>query len=408
VLSEKDGTWPADVYLEGPDQYRGWFQSSLLIGIGIKDRAPYRQVVTHGWTLDAHGRPMSKSLGNVVLPRDICQKWGADLLRLWVAAQDYQADVRMSDAVMAQLAESYRKIRNTLRFAVSNLYDFDASRNSVSDGDLWELDAWAVGRAGDLVRDCRTRYEQFEFHRVFHALLDFCVVDLSSLYFDILKDRLYTSAPDSRGRRSAQTALFRIAGALIRLAAPILVFTAEEAWKYFPRSITGSENDSETNSGSVHVELFPASGDFAPILSEAHRADWERLLSVRTEVLRALEQARAEKRIASGLEARVVLEASGGLRDLLQKYGEHLPALFIVSQVGLQSGSSADGPAPRSEGALDAVHILRADGKKCERCWNYSVKVGDNAGYPTICERCWPVVAELESFAGCGQQPVIS
>jgi isoleucyl-tRNA synthetase len=400
VLSEKDGTWPADVYLEGPDQYRGWFQSSLLIGVGIKDRSPYRQVVTHGWTLDAHGRPMSKSLGNVTLPRDICQKWGADLLRLWVAAQDYTADVRMSDAVMAQLAESYRKIRNTLRFAVSNLYDFDPSRDLVPDGALWELDAWAIDRTGALVSDCRVRYDQFEFHRVFHALLDFCVVDLSSLYFDVLKDRLYTFAPGSRGRRSAQTALFRIAGALIRLAAPLLAFTSEEAWRFFPRSADDSD--------SVHIGLFPAPGDFVPVLSEGQRADWERLFAVRAEVLRALELARAEKRIASGLEARVVLEAFGRLYDLLRQYAEHLPALFIVSQVELQSVACPDGPGSTSEGALCGLHILRAAGKKCERCWNYSVKVGDNAEYPTICERCWPVVSELESVASHGPQPVIS
>jgi isoleucyl-tRNA synthetase len=404
VLSEKDGTWPADVYLEGPDQYRGWFQSSLLIGIGIKDRAPYRLVVTHGWTLDAHGRPMSKSMGNVVLPRDVCQKWGADLLRLWVAAQDYTADVRMSDAVMAQLAESYRKIRNTLRFAISNLYDFDPSRDSVSDGDLWELDAWAIGRAGELVTQCRAWYDQFEFHRVFHALLDFCVVDLSSLYFDVLKDRLYTFAPHSRGRRSAQTALYRIAAALIRLAAPILVFSAEEAWKYFPRSSASPEIHAE----SVHIELFPSPGDFAPILAQEQRGDWERLLTVRGEVLRALEQARAEKRIASGLEAKVLLEASGGLRDLLEKYRAHLPALFIVSQVELQGGLSGADGARSAEGALRALSVLRADGAKCERCWNYSVAVGTNAEYPALCERCWPVVAELESLAARGPQPASS
>ena len=406
VLSEKDGTWPADVYLEGPDQYRGWFQSSLLIGMGIKDRAPYRQVVTHGWTLDAHGRPMSKSLGNVILPRDICQKWGADLLRLWVASQDYTADVRMSDEVMSQLAESYRKIRNTLRFAISNLYDFEPSRALVSDGELWELDAWAVGRAGDLVEECRGWYNQFEFHRVFHALLDFCVVDLSSLYFDVLKDRLYTSAHNSRGRRSAQTALYRIASALIRLAAPILVFSSEEAWSFLFRSSANSVMEM----GSVHMELFPASGDFAPILRKAQRDDWERLLKVRTEVLRVLEQARGEKRIASGLEARVVLEVSGGLQNLLQEYHEHLPVLFIVSQVefrGKSHGSSADATS-HTGGTLCAVHVVRAEGKKCERCWNYSTLVGTNAEYPTLCERCWPVVAELESdFAG-GQQPVIS
>ena len=228
--------WPADMYLEGPDQYRGWFHSSLLVGVAVRNGAPYRQVVTHGWTLDAKGQPMSKSLGNVVLPTEVCEKWGADLLRLWVASQDYTADVRMSDNVMTQLSEAYRKLRNTFRFALGNLADFDPSRDSVPDAEMEEIDRWMLSRAAELVAQCRKWYEGFEFHRVFHAMHDFAVVDLSAFYFDVLKDRLYTFAPRNRSRRSAQTAVYRIAKALLSLTTPITVFTAEEIWKHIPHT----------------------------------------------------------------------------------------------------------------------------------------------------------------------------
>ena len=294
VLSEKDGTWPADVYLEGPDQYRGWFHSSLLVAVGIRGRAPYRQVVTHGWTLDEKGAPMSKSLGNAMYPNEICEKWGADLLRVWVASQDYTADMRMSDAMMNQLAEAYRKIRNTFRFALSNLFDFDPARDSVPDRELWEMDAWMLRRTGALIKDCREWYANFEFHRAYHAIHDFCTVDLSAFYFDVLKDRLYTFAPRNVGRRSAQTAIYRIAGALVRLIAPVLVFTAEEVWKYLPRAAADPE--------SVHMALFPSAEELEAASTEGAKK-WERLLAVREDVLKSLEPARAEKLISGGLEA---------------------------------------------------------------------------------------------------------
>src|SRR5579863_3220433 len=241
--------WPADMYLEGPDQYRGWFHSSLLISVGIRERAPYRQVLTHGWTLDEQGRPMSKSLGNVILPTEICDKWGADLLRLWVASQDYHSDVRMSQNVMTQLSEAYFKIRNTFRFALGNLSDFDPSRDSVMEDSLEELDRWMLGRTNQLVAKCLEFYESFDFHRVYHALYNFCVVDLSAFYFDILKDRLYTFAAKSSARRSAQTAMYRIASALARLLAPILVFTTDEVWRYLPRQAGAP--------AEIHLSLFP-------------------------------------------------------------------------------------------------------------------------------------------------------
>jgi isoleucyl-tRNA synthetase len=249
VLKGKE--WPADVYLEGPDQYRGWFHSSLLIAVGTRDKAPYRGVVTHGWTLDEQGRPMSKSLGNVVLPSEICDKWGADLLRLWVASQEYQADVKMSDRVMTQLSEAYKKIRNTFRFALGNLNEFDPARDALPNDQLDEMDQWMLERTADLVRRCREWYAAYEFHRIYHAVHDFCVVDLSAFYYDVLKDRLYTKAPRNKSRRSAQTAVLKITSALLRLVVPILVFTAEEicdicrrmpvrrkacTWRFFQKS----------------------------------------------------------------------------------------------------------------------------------------------------------------------------
>ncbi|HXW56201.1 MAG TPA: isoleucine--tRNA ligase [Candidatus Cybelea sp.] len=391
VLSEKDGSWrPADVYMEGPDQYRGWFHSSLLVAMGVKGRAPYREVVTHGWTLDDKGQPMSKSLGNAMEPNEICAKWGADLLRVWVASQDYTADVRLSEPMMQQLAESYRGIRNRFRFAISNLFDFDPERDLVSDSELWEMDAWMLRRAGALIRRCRSWYDAFEFHRVFHSIEDFCTVDLSAFYFDVLKDRLYTFAPNNPGRRSAQTALYRLGDALVRLIAPTLVFTSEEVWKHLPRRAGDPE--------SVHMALFPSAEEFERAFDETRARDWDRLLAVREEVLKALEPLRAAKTISANLEARVTLRAAGSLASLLKKYEKHLPAIFIVSQVDLAdrqgNGTSFSG--------LEGLEIEagRARGTKCERCWNYSVRVGENSKYPAVCERCVTALDEIERDGG--------
>jgi isoleucyl-tRNA synthetase len=385
VLSPEDGTWPADVYLEGPDQYRGWFHSSLLVSVGVRDRAPYRGVVTHGWTLDEKGAPMSKSLGNAMYPTEICEKWGADLLRIWVASQDYTTDVRISDAMMTQLSDAYRGIRNRFRYALSNLFDFDPVRDVVPDAELWEVDAWMLRRTGELIRKCRDWFEDFEFHRAYHAINDFCTVDLSAIYFDVLKDRLYTFAPKNLGRRSAQTALYRIASALVRLTAPILVFTSEEVWKYLPRVMGDPE--------SVHMALLPEAAEFEQVFDAARAENWEKLLGVREEVLKHLEQARASKLISAGLEARVILKASGNIEKLLREYAPSLPSFFIVSQVTIESAAAANGHTALGY----SVEIVRADGTKCERCWNYSTHVGENAKYPTVCERC---VAALEELGG--------
>jgi len=390
VLGGPEVPWPADLYVEGPDQYRGWFHSSLLIAVGVRDASPYRHVLSHGWTLDERDQPMSKSLGNVLEPREFCERWGADLLRLWVAAQDYTADVRMSERIMTHLSEAYRKIRNTFRFALGNLSDFDPARDALPDEELDELDRWMLERTAELVRQCRGWYERFEFHRVFHAAHDFAVVDLSAFYFDILKDRLYTFAARSPGRRSAQTAIYRITNALVRLVAPILVFTAEESWKHLPRRSGDPE--------SVHMALFPAAKELTTGLDAAKSANWNQLLVVREEVLKALEAARSARTISSSLEARVVIHTSGALAELLENYGPWLPALLIVSQVQLGGG----GPPPllRSNSLPGfEVAVLRANGRKCERCWNYSTHVGESAEYPTVCERCLAALEEIERSA---------
>jgi len=382
----KGDEWPADVYLEGPDQYRGWFHSSLLVAVGVKNRSPYKGVVTHGWTLDEQGRPMSKSLGNSIEPNEICEKWGADLLRLWVASVEYQADVKMSERVMTQLSEAYRKIRNTFRFALGNLTDFDPAKNSVSNDHLEEMDRWMLERTADLVKKCREWYAGYEFHRVYHAIHDYCTVDLSAFYYDVLKDRLYTKAPNSRARRSAQTAVYKISSALIRLAAPILVFTAEEIWKYLPKP--------SGEPPSVHISLFPEEVELRTGIAPSLVNTWELLAKVRAEVLKALETARNEKKINSGLEAKVLLGADLELKAKLKAQLAHLPGLFIVSQADYLTAGAGDF---KSEAVPSlSVSIQKADGKKCDRCWNYSTHVGENSRYPTVCERCSAALAEIE------------
>jgi len=333
---------------------------------------------------------MSKSLGNVITPKQITEKWGADLLRLWVASVEYQADVKMSERVMTQLSEAYRKIRNTFRFALGNLADFDPSRDSLASNQLEEIDAWMLDRTADLVKKCREWYANYEFHRVYHAIHDYCVVDLSAFYFDVLKDRLYTKAAGNKSRRSAQTAVWKISEALVRLAAPVLVFTAEEIWKYLPKAAARPE--------SVHIALFPEAQSLACGIAAKEAEKWERLAQVRSAVLVALEQARTAKTIGGGLEAKVGLHANSkapGLQELLREKGSLLPALFIVSQVAVDSAEGDLVPGETLPGL--AVKVERADGKKCDRCWNYSTHVGENSRYTTVCERCSEALAEIES-----------
>ena len=381
VLTEQNELpWPADLYIEGGDQYRGWFHSSLLVGVGLRGLAPYKQCATHGWTLDSDGRAMSKSLGNIIAPEKIMKQYGAEVLRLWVASVDFNEDVRMSETILTRLSEAYRKLRNTFRYALGNLDGFDPAKHAVSAAHMHEIDQWILIRTEALVRDCLAWYGEFAFHRVYQALYNFATTELSSIYFDVLKDRLYTAAPDSLARRSAQTALWRITDALVRMLAPILTFTTEEVWGHFAKPEGAPE--------SVHIAEFPLPEELTAGITAAHRekfADWERLMEVREQVLKSLEVARQEKFIGAPLEARVHLKAGSELYALLDLYEQELPSLFIVSQVVIEE---------QPEVKL-AVHIERADGVKCERCWKYATDVGSYPELATICGPCAAVVSEL-------------
>ena len=380
-----DLPWPADLYLEAGDQYRGWFHSSLLVGMGLKDHSPYRACLTHGWVLDAQAQVMSKSLGTGIEPEEVVKSHGADILRLWSSSTETSEDSRVSKETLDRLSEAYRKLRNTFRYMLGNLYDFDPAQHALPVGQLLEIDQWALVRAETLVADCLRWYQEFAFHKVHHALVSFATVDLSAVYFDILKDRLYTAAPASAARRSAQTAIYKLAHTLARLAAPGLSFTCEEVWALLPKPAGDPP--------SVHLALFPAPEELAAGLSAEKRSrleNWDRLMDVRPVVLKALEEARQEKFIGNPLEARVVLSVNGDLGKLLAGYRLQLPALFIVSQVDLREGAGD---------AVDLkvdVKVERAQGSKCERCWKYTTDVGRSPRWPTICAPCVEAVEEIE------------
>src|SRR5215831_7486881 len=373
--------WPADVYIEGGDQFRGWFNSSLMVGLAVHDRAPYRTVLTHGWTVDAQGKAMHKSAGNAVPPDEVIKESGAEILRLWSASSNYFDDMRCSPEILQRVTDGYRKLRNTARYALGNLYGFDPARDSVASDELLEIDRWALAELDAIIAKVRVAYESYEFHVVYHTLYHFATVTLSARYFDILKDRLYTFAPRNPARRSAQTALYRIADALARMLAPILVFTADEIWENLP-----ADNNRAV---SVHMATLPeASG----AQDAALRANWDLLFALRDDVLRALEEARVAKVIGSSLEADVTLVAQGETLELLRRYEDQLRYLFIVSRVELQEAVGADASIEQDV----AVRIGRAPGQKCERCWNYSTRVGESEKYPTVCERCVAALTEIE------------
>jgi len=380
VLTPENGLrWPADMYLEGGDQYRGWFQSSLLVAVGLKNRAPYRECATSGWTLDAEGRAMSKSL-NSIGPEKIVKQYGADILRLWVASVDFTEDVRMSEVILSRLSEAYRKLRNTFKYMLGNLWDFHPETGGVSGDGLSSIDAWILIRAEELVRRCRSWYEEYAFHKVYRAVYDFATTELSAVYFDVSKDRLYTTAPSSHARRSTQTALYRLNLALARLLAPILSFTCEEVWRHTRFGTTDEE--------SIHTAYFPRPEELSEGITDARRmeaADWDRMVPIRDRVLKALDTARADKTIGSSLEAAVHLRAQGELYPLLNKYAAELPMWFIVSQVELEYGLGD---------ALD-IRIERARGDKCERCWKYTTDVGSDQDFQTVCAACAAVLSEF-------------
>lgn len=365
--------WPADLYLEGSDQHRGWFHSALLAGVTTDHRAPYQAVLTHGFVVDGQGKKMSKSAGNVVAPQDVIKQSGAEILRLWVAAQDYREDLRISQEILNHLIEAYRKIRNTSRFLLSNLYDFNPATHRVPHEKLPDLDRWALLRLGELITKVRRAYEDFEFHMIFHALNNFCSVDLSAVYLDILKDRLYTFRKDAPERRSSQTVLYDIIVALAKLMAPVLSFTAEEIWRTLAVQVPGREG-----TASVHLAPFP---DLDPAWADGKLAErWERLLKYRTQVQGVLEERRREKVIGSSLEAHVHLITDVPTGQWLDVARADLGALFIVSQVTVEQ---------RPDATTDfTVSVTKSTHRKCERCWNYREAVGKDAAHPTLCDRC--------------------
>ncbi len=381
--------WPADLYLEGSDQHRGWFNSSLCTAVATRGAAPYRAVLTHGFVVDEEGRKMSKSLGNVIDPQALIKKFGADLLRLWVSSADYRSDVAVSQNIMNQLAEVYRKIRNTFRFMLGNLYDFDPARDRLDYEALSLLDKWALLRLYQLLQRVTKAYETYEFHIVYHAISNFCVVDLSSFYLDVTKDTLYCSYPSSRERRGIQTVFYETINVLARLLAPILSFTAEEVWKHLPQA--------REQFFSVHLAPWPEVN--RRCLDRELEAKWERILSIREEITGALEGARKQKIIGPSTEAFVSLYPENEeTAAFLKEIEPDLAALLIVSGIKVHEAGEA---APVESFSMDnalAVKILiqKAPGQKCTRCWLYRESVGCFGEHPALCERCYQVVKQYE------------
>ena len=374
VCNDEHGLrWPADLYLEGADQYRGWFQSSLLTSVAAKGSSPYKAVCTHGWVVDGEGKAMHKSLGNGMSPDEVTEKFGADILRTWVASSDYHADIRISQDILKQLSDAYRKIRNTARFILSNLGDFDPDKDSVPLEKLDGIDKWAMARMDEIIEKCKAAYDKFDFHIVYSTMRDFCTIDLSNFYLDILKDRLYVEKADSESRRAAQTVIYNILRSMTLYLAPVISFTAEEIWGYMPR---GEKDDSE----SVFFNKMPEkSGVFA---DEAFMEKWEKIDELRDIVNKALEEARGQKLIGKSLEAKVTLNCGRDWYDFAKSVESDLVSAFIVSAVDVEK-SEFDG--------VD-VKVEVAPGEKCERCWTHSDTVGKCAEHPTLCARCAEIV----------------
>ncbi|MDA8124859.1 MAG: isoleucine--tRNA ligase [Deltaproteobacteria bacterium] len=369
---------PADMYLEGNDQHRGWFHSSLLESVGSRGRAPYRNVLTHGFVVDGEGKKMSKSVGNVIESQTIIDQYGAEILRLWVASADYTEDIRVSEEILKRLVEAYRRIRNTSRFILGNLYDFDPAKDAVPHAEMAEMDRWILHRLQEVTRRVRDAYEQYQFHMVYTTLYNFCTVDLSALYLDVLKDRLYTSKAGSPARRSAQTAMKEILEAMVKLLAPLLTFTAEEVWLALP--------DYPGKAASVHLTQIPEVDEarLQPELAET----WKTLVEVKGEAAKAIETARQNKTVGHSLDAAVLFAAPEPLRTLLETHREDLRALLIVSDVRIVAGPLPGDAYQSAEMAGLSIAVERAKGEKCNRCWIYSETTGASAEHPTLCKRC--------------------
>ena len=382
MLLDAPGVWPADVYLEGGDQYRGWFQSSLLTGVAVRGDAPYREVLTHGWTVDGEGRVMHKSLGNGIAPGDIIPKYGADIIRLWAASADYTQDMRCSDNIFKQLSDKYLKIRNTARYILGNLDGFDPA-DSVAFADMLPLDKWAVSRLQDLIGRVRAAYDSYEFHTATYAIHNFCVVEMSNFYLDVIKDRLYCDSRESLSRRSAQTAIYRVLDAMTRLLAPVLCFTADEIWLAMPH---GENEDAR----AVALNDMPEA-DKALTLSEEEEAHWSKVMRVRADVNKALELARAEKLIGKPLDARVTLYVSEAAEGpFAELEGEDLAPLCIVSELKIVHGAGEGVRGENFDGLT--VHVEPSALPRCARCWTRSATVGTSEKHPTLCARCAGVV----------------
>ena len=374
VLEERDELgWPADLYMEGADQYRGWFQSSLLTSVACTGKAPYKAVLTHGWVVDGEGKAMHKSLGNAISPDEVIKDYGAEILRLWVASLDYRVDVRLSKDILKQLSEAYRKVRNTARYILGNIHDFDPNTDCVADEKLHDIDRWALLRLNQVTAAVRKAYADFEFHDAFHAIHHFCVVDLSNFYLDVLKDRLYVEAANSDDRRAAQTTMYRILNALTRLVAPILAFTSEEIWSFMP-------HDAADDARSVMLNEMPVAQDM--VADAVFEEKWNRIHALRDDVQKALEAARTAKVIGGSLDAKVTLFCNEKLLPFVQEIEPLLKTVLIVSQVEIRAEGNGD-----FAGDVDglSVSVAHADGHKCGRCWAYSDTVSEEGG---LCARC--------------------
>lgn len=384
--SWKDMSYPCDLYLEGSDQHRGWFHSSLLTSVAVNGHAPYKAVLTHGFTMDGEGRKMSKSVGNVVAPQDVINKYGADVMRLWISSVDYQGDVRLSDKIVKSMSDVYRKIRNTFRYLLGNLSDFDPKTDSVAYADMEELDRWALLRMEQVKETVLKAYDDYEFHVMYHAVHNFCTVDLSAIYLDILKDRLYTEKADSKLRRSAQTAMYEILTTLVRLVAPVLCFTSEEVWQALPNK--------EEREWSVHMSDMPKVNE--AYLDKALDEKWKKRLAVRSVAMKALEEARQAKVIGHPLDAEVTVYADGEAYDIVKAMEKELADFLLVSQTHIVSGTAAapENAASNEEGTVKAsvaVCMLA----KCERCWKRSADVDADPKHPGVCARCAHVLTEM-------------
>jgi isoleucyl-tRNA synthetase len=377
VCEKRDGLKPVpDMYLEGSDQHRGWFHSSLLAAVGTRGHAPYREVLTHGFLVDGEGRKMSKSLGNFIAPNEVIEKYGAEILRLWVSAVDYREDIRISQEILQRTSEAYRRIRNTSRFILGNLFDFSPEKDLSPTESLSDLDRHTLSAFAKMKQRVLKAYDDYEFHVIYHAIHNFCAVDLSAQYLDIIKDRLYTTGAASKERRAAQTTMYLILQDIVRLMAPILTFTAEEVWQALP----GGDREE-----SVHLTGFPGADE---TLRDAElEKTWEMLFETRGAVTKVLEEARREKTIGHSLDARVTLAATGARKDILARHAQELSDLFIVSDVVL-ADDAPKGATESEEVPNLFIMVEKAPGEKCPRCWHYTEDIGKDAAYADVCLRC--------------------